>query len=131
MHREPRTRCSQEQRLLAHAHPSQSDQCARTVGSLRLPGSGLFSMMLQPISPRRSGEFSTHKSSSCADTLLVVTIRKSIAATKHRILHIFICLVVFADEDGRAEDGGPQAALVADGGLRDVHGAHDLVGNPV
>jgi len=100
-------------------------------GCLRLPGSGLFSMMLQPISPRHSGEFSTHKGSSCADTLLFVTIRKSIAATKHRILPIFICLVVFADEDGRAEDGGPQAALVADGGLRDVHGAHDLVGNPV
>src|SRR5260370_2504722 len=40
-------------------------------------------------------------------------------------------LVVFADEDGGAEDGRPEAALVADGGLRDVHGADDLVGNPV
>src|ERR1700676_4626361 len=40
-------------------------------------------------------------------------------------------LVVFADEDGGAEDGGPQAPLVADGGLRDVHGADDLVGDAV
>src|SRR5260370_11562819 len=40
-------------------------------------------------------------------------------------------LVVFADEDGGAEDGRPEAALVADGGLRDVHGADDFVGNPV
>src|SRR5260370_15985771 len=40
-------------------------------------------------------------------------------------------LVVFADEDGGAENGGPEAALVADGGLRDVHGADDLVGNAV
>src|SRR5882672_12471181 len=93
--------------------------------------SGLFSMMLQPISPRRSGEFSTHKGSSCADTLLVVTIRKSVAATKHRVLHIFIYLVVFTDEDGGAENGGPEAALVADGGLRDVHGADDLVGDSI
>jgi len=29
-------------------------------------------------------------------------------------------LVVLADEDGRAENGGPKTALVADGGLRDV-----------
>src|SRR5260370_7866508 len=40
-------------------------------------------------------------------------------------------LVVFADEDGGAENGGPEAALVADGGLRDVHGADDLVANAV
>src|SRR5260370_18361343 len=40
-------------------------------------------------------------------------------------------LVVFADEDGGAENGGPQAALVADGGLRDVHGAHDFVGDAI
>src|SRR5713101_6252677 len=40
-------------------------------------------------------------------------------------------LVVFADKDGGAEDGRPEAALVADGGLRDVHGADDLVGNAV
>src|SRR6266436_7113129 len=40
-------------------------------------------------------------------------------------------LVVFADEDSSAENGGPEAALVADGGLRDVHGAHDFVGNPI
>src|SRR5258706_14420282 len=40
-------------------------------------------------------------------------------------------LVVFADEDGSAENGGPKTALVADGGLRDVHGADDFVGNAV
>src|SRR5579859_1666970 len=40
-------------------------------------------------------------------------------------------LVVFADEDGGAENGGPEAALVADGGLRDVHGANDFVGDAV
>src|SRR5713226_2619578 len=40
-------------------------------------------------------------------------------------------LVVFADEDGGAEDGGPQAALVADGRLRDVEGADDFVGDAV
>jgi hypothetical protein len=40
-------------------------------------------------------------------------------------------LVVFADEDGGAEDGGPEAAFVADGGLCNVHGADDLVGNAV
>src|SRR5713226_7634832 len=40
-------------------------------------------------------------------------------------------LVVFADEDGGAENGGPQAALVADGRLRDVHGADDFVGDAV
>src|SRR5882762_7463382 len=40
-------------------------------------------------------------------------------------------LVVLADEDGRAENGGPKTALVADGGLRDVHGADDFVGNPI
>src|SRR5437588_10725874 len=40
-------------------------------------------------------------------------------------------LVIFADENGGAEDGGPEAALVADGGLRDVHGAHDLVGDAI
>src|SRR5258708_23338392 len=40
-------------------------------------------------------------------------------------------LVVFADEDGGAEDGGPEAALVADGGLRDVHGADDFIGDAV
>src|SRR5260370_30407642 len=40
-------------------------------------------------------------------------------------------LVVFADEDGGAENGGPQAALFADGGLRDVHGAVHLVVNAV
>src|SRR5216683_4794917 len=40
-------------------------------------------------------------------------------------------LVVFADEDGGAENGGPEAALVADGGLRDVHGADNLVRDAV
>src|SRR6266849_3784887 len=40
-------------------------------------------------------------------------------------------LVVFADEDGGAEDGGPEAALVADGGLRNVHGADDFVRDAV
>src|SRR6266436_6308499 len=40
-------------------------------------------------------------------------------------------LVVFANEDGGAEDGGPEAALVADGGLRDVHGANDFVGDAI
>src|SRR5713101_2499485 len=40
-------------------------------------------------------------------------------------------LVVFADEDGGAEDGAPQAALIADGGLRDVHGADDFIGDAV
>jgi len=40
-------------------------------------------------------------------------------------------LVVFTDEDGGAENGGPEAALVADGGLRDVHGADDLVGDAI
>src|SRR6266403_1733646 len=40
-------------------------------------------------------------------------------------------LVVLADEDCGAEDGGPKTALVADGGLRDVHGADDLVGDAV
>src|SRR5260370_619405 len=40
-------------------------------------------------------------------------------------------LVVFADEDSRAENGGPKAALVADSGLRDVHGADDFVGNTI
>jgi hypothetical protein len=40
-------------------------------------------------------------------------------------------LIVFADEDGGAEHGGPEAALVADSGLRDVHGADDLVGDAV
>src|SRR5258708_16211046 len=39
--------------------------------------------------------------------------------------------VVFADEDGGAEDGGPEAALVADRGLRDVEGADDLVGDAI
>jgi hypothetical protein len=40
-------------------------------------------------------------------------------------------LVVFADQDGGAQDGGPEAALIADGGLRDVHGADDFVGDSV
>ena len=40
-------------------------------------------------------------------------------------------LVVFTDQDSGAEDGGPEAALVADGGLRDVHSANDFVGDPV
>src|SRR5260370_33999145 len=43
-----------------------------------------------------------------------------------------ICeLVVFADENCRAKHRGPQAALVADRGLRHVHRAHDLVRNSV
>src|SRR6266436_3725560 len=114
----------------ARSPVSKRSMCQNS-GSLRLPASGLFSMMLQPISPRRSGEFSTHQGSSCADTLLVVTIRKSVAATKHGLLHMLICLVVFTDEDGGAENGGPEAALVADGGLCDVHGADDFVGDAV
>src|SRR5258707_13251781 len=40
-------------------------------------------------------------------------------------------LVVLADEDGRAENGGPKTALVANGGLRDVYGAADFVANPI
>ena len=40
-------------------------------------------------------------------------------------------LVVFADKDSGAEDGGPEAALVAHGGLRDVHGADNFVGDAV
>src|SRR6267378_1244262 len=90
----------------ARSPVSKRSMCQNS-GSLRLPASGLFSMMLQPISPRRSGEFSTHKGSSCADTLLVVTIRKSVAATKHRVLHIFISLVVFSHEDRVASHVGP------------------------
>jgi hypothetical protein len=35
-------------------------------GGLMSSGSGLLSMMLQPISPRRSGEFSTQVDMSCA-----------------------------------------------------------------
>jgi len=40
-------------------------------------------------------------------------------------------LVVLADEDGGAEDGSPEAAFVADRGLRDVHSANDFVGDTV
>jgi hypothetical protein len=40
--------------------------------SLRLPGNGLFSTRLQPISPRRCGEFSMHAGSNCADAVLVM-----------------------------------------------------------
>src|SRR5258707_7010719 len=40
-------------------------------------------------------------------------------------------LIVFADENRGAEDGGPQAALVAHCRLRHVHRSHDLVGNAV
>src|SRR5258707_13219752 len=39
--------------------------------------------------------------------------------------------VVFADEDGRAENGGPQPALVADRGLSYVQSAHDFIGNSI
>ena len=40
-------------------------------------------------------------------------------------------LIVFAEEDCGGEDGGPEAAFIAYGGLRDVHGADDLVGDSV
>src|SRR5215469_16990247 len=39
--------------------------------------------------------------------------------------------VVITEEDGSGEHGGPQAALVADCGLRDVHGANDFIRNAV
>src|SRR5882762_6093145 len=39
--------------------------------------------------------------------------------------------VVFADEDGGAENGGPKPALVADRGLSDVQSAHDFIGNSI
>jgi len=40
-------------------------------------------------------------------------------------------LIVFAEEDCGGEDGGPEAALIAYGGLGDVHGADDLIGDSV
>jgi hypothetical protein len=39
--------------------------------------------------------------------------------------------VVFADEDGGAQDRGPEAALVAYGRLRDVHRSNDFVRDAV
>src|SRR5579862_9056704 len=40
-------------------------------------------------------------------------------------------LPLVEDQDGGGDHGGPEAALVADGGLGDVRGANDLVGEAV
>src|SRR5260370_6031729 len=55
---------------------------------------------------------------------------------KGSMFHLLINLsneesVILADEDGSAKNGAPKAALVADGGLRDVHGANNFVGDAV
>src|SRR6185436_7142256 len=39
--------------------------------------------------------------------------------------------LALTDEHRRRNDGGPPALFVADGGLRDVLGADDLIGQPV
>jgi hypothetical protein len=58
-------------------------------GSRRSSGSGLISTMLQPISPFRSGEFSTHKSSSCAD-VVDAAVKTTIAPSKSLVENLLM-----------------------------------------
>ena len=67
-------------------------------GSLRPSGSNLFSMMLQPSSPRRSGEFSTQVGISCAVAIFAVSAESAITAIAEHavcvvitILHVAFC----------------------------------------
>src|SRR5438034_259308 len=62
--------------LRARSAESKRSICQNS-GSFRPPGSNLFSMMLQPSSPRRSGEFSTQVDASCADTIFALTSERS------------------------------------------------------
>ena len=71
----PRTRCwLAPTAARARSRESKRSMCQNT-GSLRPSGSTLLSMMLQPISPRLSGEFSTQVDISCAAAVFAVSLR--------------------------------------------------------
>jgi hypothetical protein len=39
--------------------------------------------------------------------------------------------IILAEQNRSGENGSPQPALISDGGLGNVHGAYDLVGNSI
>src|SRR5262245_30598431 len=67
----------------ARSGESKRSICQNT-GSVRPSGSGLLSMMLQPISPRLSGESAAHLDINCAAAVFVVRIDNAAASQASR-----------------------------------------------